>query len=308
MARMPQLFGAIHCVESEKLALIRTAIGTEAGLSCCRAGAPGPWSKDTILFLDHLAQPLLIVKAGKGEAVDRLLRNETEWLRELRNQPQLAAHLPELVAHRSGMDLSFVAQSVLPGRSEFELGKPHFEFLRKFQAYSRRSLRYEESGMWRNMHTRMRALDGLLSKAWGLRIEKAMRRIEEQLCGAPILMTAAHNDFTPWNIRIQDGVARIFDWEYAEAEQLPLFDPLHFALMPMALKRERPETMIRVMRQTQQLCERWLGKEFCHAAQTQALACLVNICMIYLLSVRGESVSSPVFDSYIPIIDQMCLL
>jgi len=123
MARLPRVFGVTHCVESEKLALIRQAIGREAGISCCRAGTPGPWSKDTILMLDHSAEPLMIVKAGRGEPVDRLLRNEAEWLRTLRDLPQLAGHVPEMVAHRAGADLCFVAQTVLPGQLVLELSE-----------------------------------------------------------------------------------------------------------------------------------------------------------------------------------------
>ena len=88
MARLPRLFGAVECVESSKLASIREAIGKVTGLSCCRAGAEGVWSKDTVLFLSiDTGKPLYIAKAGAGEAVDALLRNEADWLRTLRGQP-----------------------------------------------------------------------------------------------------------------------------------------------------------------------------------------------------------------------------
>jgi hypothetical protein len=305
-ARLPRVFGVVSCVESEKLALIREAIGREAGVSSCRAGTPGPWTKDTILLLDHAAKPLLIVKAGKGEAVDRLLRNEAEWLRSLRNKPQLAGHVPEMVAHQSGTELSFVAQSLLPGRPCFKLGEPHINFLKKFQEASRRSLRYEESKLYRNLQLRMKDLDGHLTGDWARRIEKAMRRIQDQFSGAPILMTAAHNDFAPWNIRIEGGVARIFDWEYADEEQLPLFDLLHFALMPMALKREAPAKIIRKMRETLRFCEPWLGKESCAKSETQALAYLVNLCTLFLWPVNGKYDKAPALDTYALVIDRLC--
>jgi hypothetical protein len=308
MALLPRLFGAGCCVEGENLALIREAVGREAGVSCCRTGAPGPWSKDTILFLDSSRKPFFVVKAGTGEAVDRLLRNEAKWLGILRDLPRLAGHVPEMVAHRSGTDLSFVAQSVLPGRTDFELGDPHFDFLRKFQEFSRRSLRYEESRLYQNLQTRMKELDGHLTEAWQSRIEKAMRRITEQLSGGPILMTAAHHDFTPWNIRVEDGVARIFDWEHADQEQLPLFDLLHFALIPMALKWERPAGMILKTRQTIQGCASWLGPEACRTAEIQALAYLINLCTLYLWSLGGRYDSNPVLESYEPIIDYLCCL
>ena len=110
--------------------MIREAIGKEAGLSCCRTGTPGVWSKDTILlFNKETAEPLYIIKAGIGEAVDLLLRNEAKWLKSLRDEASLADHIPELVTHRTGADLAFVVQCVVSGGSDYALGEPQFGFL-----------------------------------------------------------------------------------------------------------------------------------------------------------------------------------
>ena len=309
MARLPRLLGAVSCVEAGKLESIREAIGKEAGLSCCRAGAPGPWSKDTILLLDKATtEPLYIVKAGAGEAVDFLLRNEVNWLRTLRDRTALADHIPELVAHRSGADLSFVAESLLPGKLDYEFGESHITFLRKFQEHSRQTMRLEESRLYRNLRSRLKDLSGLLSEAWSTRLDMGMRRIEQSLSGSPILLVAAHNDFTPWNIRVERDVARVFDWEYADYEQLPLFDPLHFILMPMALKSRPTAKMVQSMRETLQLCRQWIGKESCYEGQTQTLAYLMNLCTLYLWSERGKSDLNPVLESYARLIDHLCRL
>ena len=56
--------------------------------------------------------------------------------------------------------------------------------------------------------------------------------------------------------------------------------------------------MVRGMKQTLQLSQQWLGKECCYKAQTQAVAYLMNLCTLYLWSVRGESESNPVLESY----------
>jgi hypothetical protein len=309
MARLPRLLGSVSCVEAEKLATIREEIGKAVGLSCCRTGAPGPWSKDTILFLDkRTAEPLYIVKAGVGAAVDSLLQNEANWLRTLQDQAPLADHIPELIVHRSGEDISFVVQSLLFGRLDFELGELPFAFLRKLQEHTRQTIRLEESRLYQNLRSRLKDLSGLLSEAWSTRIGKGMRRIEESLSGAPILFVAAHNDFTPWNMRVERGMARVFDWEYADYEQLPLFDPLHFILMPMALTSRPAVRMVQRMHETQQLCRQWMGKESCYQEQTQALAYLINLCTLYLWSEGGKSDSSPVLDSYAQIIDHLCRL
>jgi hypothetical protein len=295
-------------VENEKLQSIRNTIGNDAGLSCCRSGAPGPWTKDTILFLhSKTTEPLYFVKAGSGEAVDLLLRNEANWLRNLRDQASLVDHIPELVASRSGENLSFVAELLLPGVPDFTFGDPHVVFLRKFQEFSRRTMQIEESRFYHNLCSRLKDLSGLLSEAWSTRLDKGMRQIEQTLSGRPILLVAAHNDFTPWNIRVERGVARVFDWEYADYEQLPLFDPLHFALMPMALWSRPTARIIQCMNQTLQTSLQWFGNEFCYATQTQALAYLISLCTLYLWSVRGASESDPVLASYSRLIDHLCI-
>jgi hypothetical protein len=307
MARLPRLMSVASCVEAEGLALIRDTIGKEAGLSCSRAGAPGPWTKDIILLLNKkTVEPLFIIKAGCGEAVDRLLRNEANWLRNLPDQPALVDHIPELVAHHTGTSLSFVAETPLSGKLDYRFGKLHYTFLRKFQEYSRQTMRLQESRLYHNLCTRLNDLSGLMSEAWSTRLNKGMRRIEQSFSGSPILMVAAHNDFTPWNIRVERNVAKVFDWEYADYEHLPLFDPLHFAMLPMVLRSRSTAGIVQCMNQTLQMSQMWLGKEFCNKAQTQALAYLMNLCTLYLWSERRNYGTNPVPESYTAIIDLLC--
>jgi hypothetical protein len=306
MTYLPRFLGPVGCVEDEQLASIRKVIGEDAGASCCRAGAPGPWSKDTILLLDKkTVMPLYIVKAGAGEAVDSLLRNEANWLEALRDHLPLADHIPELVTCRFGTDISFVAERPLTGKPAHELGELHIAFLRKLQEHTRKTMRFEESRLYLNLHSRLKKLSGLLSDPWAARLDKGMQRIGQSLSGAPILVVAAHNDFTQWNIRVERGVARVFDWEYADYEQLPLFDPLHFVLMPMALKRRPVVRMAQRMYKAMESCQQWFGKESCYEAQTQALAYLINLCTLYLWSERGKSDSNPVLESYAQVIDYL---
>jgi hypothetical protein len=307
MARLPRFSGSRSCTEGAQVTSIREAIGGEIGLSCCRAGAEGVWLKDTILLLDkEKDKPLYLVKAGKGAAVDSLLRNEAAWLRTLREETTLAEHIPLLVAHRSGEDFCFVAQCPVSGDIDFRLGAAQLDFLRKLQASSLRKLRYEDSSLYKTLNLRLAELEGQLSEAWSARLERAMGRIKESLSSSPVLLVAAHNDFTPWNIRVERGVARVFDWEYADYEQFPLFDPLHFSLAPMALKSASRIKIIQKMHETLQLFHRWLGEERCYAAEAQALAYFINLCTLYLWADRGERNLHPTLVSYAQIIDHMC--
>jgi len=306
IAYMPRIFGSAGCAEDDNLAFIRVAIGAEAGLSSSHVGAPGVWSKDTLLFLEReTSEPLFIVKAGFGEAVGSLLCNEANWLLTMRDQASLANHIPELVIYRSEKELSFVAESPLQGRVECIFGEPHAKFLRTLQAFSHQTIRLDESKVYRTLRARLKDLRGHLSEAWSTRLDSEMQRIEQSLSDQRIPFVAAHNDFTPWNIRVDHGVARAFDWEYADYEQLPMFDPLHFILLPLAL-RGLPMTEIRrSVYQAQRVCQKWFGNEYCCAVQTQTLAYLMSVCTLYLWSDRGASDSHPVLSSYAKIIDSM---
>jgi hypothetical protein len=307
MARLPRLFGTVDCVESERLVSVREAIGDVTGLSCCRAGAEGVWSKDTILFLSiDTSEPLYIAKAGAGEAVDALLRNEANWLRTLGEQPFLAEHIPGFIAHRSGSDLSFVVQSAIAGSLDFSLGDWHFEFLRKLHKFSIQVKVYEDSQLYLALETRVKELCGQLTEAWSTRLEKAMQRITESLSGSPVALVTAHNDFTPWNIRVRQNRAHVFDWEYAASERLPLFDPLHFVLMPMALRSPPTKRLLQSMRHTLKLCKSQLAAELCYEPDTQALAYMTNICTLYLWGDPEGSVLHPSLACYAQAIDYLC--
>jgi hypothetical protein len=167
-------------------------------------------------------------------------------------------------------------------------------------------MRFEDSRLHRTLNSRIRDLSGLLPEEWSSRLVKGLRRIEHSLSGATILLAAAHNDFTPWNIRVEQGVARVFDWEYADYEHFPLFDPLHFSLAPMALRREPLSKILRKVQETMQLCNRWMGKERCYNAETQVLAYVINLCTLYLWADGGKRNSHPTLVSYAQVIDHLC--
>jgi len=307
MTRLPRISGSIGCSEGPEIESIKRAIGGEASLSCCRAGAAGVWSKDTVLLLDSkAAEAVCFIKAGAGAAVDSLLQNEANWLRRLRREKELAELVPELLAHRRGEDLCFVAQRPLCGKLEFNFGAPQLDFLKKLQASSTRWMPYEDSQLFRTLRSRVKELEGHLSNGWSARLATGMRRIGQALGGPKIHLVGAHCDFTPWNIRLHRGVAKVFDWEYAADEQLPLFDPLHFVLLPMALRRPSTGSVIRTLRETIEFCKQGPLKESCYAAQAQTLAYLVNVAVLYLWSLRGDDRSDPIVDSYGRAIDHLC--
>jgi hypothetical protein len=306
MARLPRLSGADACVEGVRLAAIRQVLGNDAGVSCCRAGGGGVWSKLTLLFPSRTKdQPHYLVKAGAGPIDDRFLRNEAEWLCALRSYPSLAEHIPEMIAHRSGTDLCFLAQRALPGDMSFSLGAPHFDFLRKLHGYSLHELDFGESVLRQNLLERISALEGKLPGAWSARLRKGMQKVDRALSGRLLLMTAAHNDFTPWNIRLHNGRAYVFDWEFAAHEQLPLFDPLHFVLMQRALKGGPADALLKRISQALELCRRFLGADWCAMAEVQVLAYFLNVCTLHLCDDASVHRTDPAMHCYADVIDHL---
>jgi Phosphotransferase enzyme family len=306
MAQLPRLFNIKRCREGPEIGTIREAVGCASEPSCCRAGAAGPWCKDALLLLDaKTAEPRYFVKAGSGEAVNALLANEANWLHKLRGEMGLASQVPELVAHRSGEDLCFVAQRPLAGDLDFGLAEPQMDFLRKLQRSSLKTMRYEDSRLAKTLASRLADLGGRLTDAWAKRLQTCTAKIAESMLGQPIDLVAAHGDFNPWNTRLDRGVARVFDWEYADDEQFPLFDPLHFALMPMALKSRPMAKIIWEMQRTICLCRQGLGEERCYQSEIQALAYLTNLCTLYIWADRGEHNLHPTLMSYAQVIDHL---
>jgi len=50
------------------------------------------------------------------------------------------------------------------------------------------------------------------------------------LAGAQVPVTLVHGDFVPWNMVLDGGTLRVFDWEYGCLEGLPNWDETHFML------------------------------------------------------------------------------
>lgn len=57
------------------------------------------------------------------------------------------------------------------------------------------------------------------------KLEVAIERLQDS---SVLPRTSVHGDFTPWNIKITKGKLRIFDWESARLDSLPLFDICNF--------------------------------------------------------------------------------
>jgi hypothetical protein len=306
MGQMPRVFKAKDCVEGPSIASIRKIVAERGGMSCCSAGAAGVWCKDTLLFLDErINEPKCIVKVGEDKDVGRLLTNEAEWLSLLGAERSLAEHIPGLLAHGRTGGMSFVAQRPLTGSMDTGLGSHQIAFLLKLQNCSLRHARYHDSKLRCTFDMRVRDLTGRLPEEWSTRIEKALLAIERSLGDSPIPLVAAHNDFTAWNVRIRKGRACVFDWEFADHEQMPLFDPLHYVLAPMALHSRPIQRIRRTMFATIDRCKAWFSPDRCYKPEIQALAYMLRLCTLYQWADGGTRNTHPTLVSFAPLIDEL---
>jgi len=68
---------------------------------------------------------------------------------------------------------------------------------------------------------------------------KALGIAERELEGREIDCGIAHGDFAPWNMRIEDGTLRLFDWESATYHAPLLWDQFHFMTQTECLLKIR---------------------------------------------------------------------
>lgn len=84
------------------------------------------------------------------------------------------------------------------------------------------------------------------------RLRAAAEAATRRLAGVDVPVTLVHGDFAPWNVRIDHGSVRVFDWEYGSLDGIPSWDRIHFKL------------------QTGLLLERWTARELVEQVHAQA--------------------------------------
>jgi hypothetical protein len=253
-----------------------------------RLGTPGPYTKDTAVLIGHDGMPLSVAKVGCSDAAAALLTNEARWLRRLCTCA-VAPHVPKLLSvSLEGTSCYLVQSASKPTRKAPGLERC-MEFLYRLQQCDR-PVAYDESLMKAEMRVRFERLRGRLSPTLVGRLETALATVEEGLSPSAIAMVPAHGDFARWNMRMTEKGLLVFDWEYARAQCLPLYDLCHFLLMPIAVRRgltqeDATRTLSRIRELGSQLP---LDCSQNAAAELQMLAYLADVVLIHLESRGGE--------------------
>jgi aminoglycoside phosphotransferase (APT) family kinase protein len=200
------------------------------------------------LFVDGEAEPRVVVKAMADPRFADRLRGETKVLETIADrvshEPAVAAALPARPIATAELDGEFaLVESVDPlapatgraGRS------PSLVWLRAFhRASTTGTAIWVPAAASRAVAT---VRDAWLAAA-PVSAEAMTNRaavLLERLLGSELPRCAVHGDFWRGNIAVADGKLRVFDWEWARPDGMPLFDLWTYELAELRLQAARGE-------------------------------------------------------------------
>jgi hypothetical protein len=292
--------------ETSLLRDIKQAVGEAVAGSIARIGTPGPYSKNTVLFLNVEGEPVGVAKVGTSVASGELLANEAQWLTRLATTA-LSAQVPRLIwtEHRAGTHI--LVQSAVSGDWGGNLlGQMQLRFLSQLQSIGEPFSGYRGSSMEGALNKSFAMLQNKLSSAWARRAKMGLRILEEKLPAAHLPMVVAHRDFAGWNTRQSGNAVFVFDWEYAREGYVPLYDLFHYMLMPAAVRKyvtssQALNVVVDVVGYGRRLT--WGGEKIANA-ELQLLAYLLDICLFYLESNNGNDTGDIVVHRFGELIDR----
>lgn len=204
-----------------------------------QVGTPGPFQKASVLLLDRDGQTLGLAKVAMGARADAMVKRERLWLAWLASVESLQHRTPGLLARgRTGAGRQFLVTDLGPAeRGAAQFGPAQQEFLTSLAHASVQHRPFLGSKAHRRIHTGLRRLASRTSADVMTTLQSALRDCETAMGDGTGPMVVAHGDFTPWNTRLGAHGIYVFDWEYAWKEATPAHDPLHWLLLPQALRR-----------------------------------------------------------------------
>jgi hypothetical protein len=195
------------------------------------AGNPNTGAQRYIFLLfDLQGRPAAVVKAGAGDAAQRLIEQEHVFLKAV--PPNMRA-VPVMRSAFESENVHAFATDFYPGDSPRGSQSLQVEQLLTSWIHRERSARLGALASWQE----------LLAVA-----AEHLPENVKQLASTTISPAIFHGDFAPWNIKVSQGKWTALDWERGQLEGLPLWDWLHFVVQPAVLvRRSTPEAILKQM-------------------------------------------------------------
>ena len=201
-------------------------------------GTPGAFQKLTVQVMRPDGSILGYMKLPMTEGAGDRLRHEATILRDLYSYPELRPHIPRLIFAGLLEGRYVVFQSPLDGKAvPVRFARLHETFLERLhncRSERRSGLRVvDETGQkWDRIAAHMGA-------GWQELGRETLRIAGRELEGREVACGIAHGDFAPWNMRMDGGALRLFDWESASWSQPFLWDKFHFMTQTECLLKTR---------------------------------------------------------------------
>src|SRR5271156_1054698 len=220
--------------------LLTEATGEAELVLSLSPGTPGTFQKLTVQVMRSNGSILGYLKMPMTESADERLRHEAAVVRDLDSYQELRPHIPRLIFAGLLQGRYVILQSPLEGKGgPLRYASLHERFLERLhscRSERRPGLRIvEETGRKWN-----RVAVGMGTK-WQELGRKALGVAARELGGKEVVCGIAHGDFAPWNMRIDDGNLRLFDWESASYHAPLLWDQFHFMTQTECLLKVRHE-------------------------------------------------------------------
>jgi hypothetical protein len=212
------------------------SFGLRGTLAAVASGVPGRLQKITLLLRPTNGLPARYVKVSKTSDSAEQINREISALRVISELFPGRAFAPRLIdtgQHDVGPDrtVRYLVQEALDGaRSGDRIEAEHARFL---SLLARRTLERRPLEALERYQSVV-DLVGFIEARVDLEWTSAMRRLREQIEGfwqhRVVPCHLSHGDFTPWNLRVDRGELRAFDWEFCAPNRSALYDLFHFVV------------------------------------------------------------------------------
>lgn len=201
-------------------------------------GTPGAFRKLTVQVMRHDGSILGYMKMPMTDAAGERLRHEATIVRDLHSYSKLRPYIPRLIFAGLLEGRYIVFQSALEGKAApLRYAPLHETFLERL--HSCRSERRPGQRVVEEAGQKWNRIAGRMGEKWQKLGREALSLAARELSGREVACGIAHGDFAPWNMRMDDGDLRLFDWESASWSTPLLWDKFHFLTQTECLFKTR---------------------------------------------------------------------
>jgi hypothetical protein len=267
-------------------------------------GTTGPYQKASLLLLSERGEGLALAKLALAASADQMVKIEADWLGDLAGIPELAAHVPQLLAEGWTVNgRRYLVTSLAPSTAVTRDFTPaHAEFLGKLGRSRLETMGFEESPCFQRLKSTLARLEPHVTRDVLAVLQAALGDCRTSLSGWAGPFVIAQGDFAPWNIRVHERGIFVFDWEYAQAGANPLADAFSYFMIRRATSGWKfgKQFLVTVMRRVEAYARdfypEWNWRP--RVISALALAYLLDVLARYCWSRQAVDWAHPAIRSY----------